>query len=226
MQGRSLYESREYDKAEQILNQILQEYRGFADVYNMLGVIHYDKGRFAQAKSSFEQALQINPSYTEAALNLAVTYNDLSQYQDAKQIYSQAIMRTRNSPRSLDTYAKGKIANMHAELGDVYYEIGFFAEAVREYTQALTLCPTFLDIRSKLAGTYRDMGNTDAALREYYEIRSQNPNYVPARLQLGVTLYSVKRLTEAIAEWRAVMEIDSKNKSAQMYLKMVGLVQP
>ncbi len=66
------------------------------------------------------------------------------------------------------------------------------------------------------------MGDTESALREYQEVRETNPNFLPARLHLGVTLYSASRKEEAVAEWRAVLELDPDNKSALMYLKMVA----
>ena len=108
LQGREHYDNREFDKAEKVLTQVLKENRGFADVYNMLGVIYHDQGRFTQAQECFEQALDINPAYTEAALNLAVTYNDLGKYVDAKRVYGEAMARSRSQPRSLDFFARGK----------------------------------------------------------------------------------------------------------------------
>jgi tetratricopeptide (TPR) repeat protein len=221
-QGRDLYENREFDKAEKVLTQVLRENRGFADVHNMLGVIYHDMGRFAQARESLEEALRINPNYTEAALNLAVTYNELGQYREAKEVYGKTMAHSRRQPRSLDPFAKGKLANMHADLGDAYHGIGFYAEALREYLNALALCSTFVDIRTKLANTHRDMGNVDDAIREYQEVIKTNPHYVPARLQLGVTLYAAKRAEEAVQAWREVLEQDPDNKNALMYLRMVG----
>ncbi len=225
-QGRDLYEKRDFEKAEKILTKVLRKHHGFADVHNMLGVIYHDMGRFSQAKECFEQAIQINPRYTEAALNLAVTYNDLGLYKDAKEVYGKVIARSRSQPRPIDPFAKGKICNMHADLGEVYQGIGFYAEAVREYTQAVDLCPTFVDIRIKRANAYLEMGDLEASLREYRDICAKNPSYIPARLQLGVTLYAAKCIDEAIAEWRAILEVDPENKNAQMYLKMVGAPTP
>ena len=66
--AREHYENREYDQAEPILQQIVREHQGFADMFNMLGVIQHGHGHFTQAQELFEQALVINPSYTEAAL--------------------------------------------------------------------------------------------------------------------------------------------------------------
>jgi predicted TPR repeat methyltransferase len=70
------------------------------------------------------------------------------------------------------------------------------------------------------------MGDIEASLREYREVCHTNPSYVPARLHLGVTLYTARRTEEAVAEWRAVLEIDPQNKNAHAYLKMVGAVAP
>ena len=58
----------------------------FADVHNMMGVIHHDRGRLEEARDAFRKALTINPKYTEAALNLSVTCNDLGEYEQALEL--------------------------------------------------------------------------------------------------------------------------------------------
>ncbi|MFH1131947.1 MAG: tetratricopeptide repeat protein [Pseudomonadota bacterium] len=219
--GKELYQNGEYKKAEKALTVVLREAPGLADVHNMLGVVYHNQTRLSEAKECFERALQINPAYTEAALSLAVTCNDLGQYSDAKKIYGRTMEATHTQPRSLDPFAKGKLANMHADVGDAYVGIGFLAEASREYQCALNLCPTFVDIRTKLANTYRDMGNIDGAIEEYEEVEETNPNYVPGHLQFGVTLYAAKRQTDAISQWKKVLEIEPDNRSARFYLKLV-----
>ena len=100
--GREHYRARDYDAAEKVLSEIVREHKGFADIFNMLGVIHHDRGRHEDAREAFEQALSLNPGYTEAALNLSVTYNDLGMYAKAREIYVKVIQRTRAAPRSLD----------------------------------------------------------------------------------------------------------------------------
>jgi tetratricopeptide (TPR) repeat protein len=151
-----------------------------------------------------------------------VTYNELGRYGEAKRVYGDAMARAQSEPRLLDSFAKGKLANMHAHLADAYHGIGLHAEATREYRQALTLCPTFVDLRTKLGNTLRDMGRIDEAIAEYREVLETNPNYLPGRLQLGVTLYTAGRVDEAVAEWRKASQIDPDNKSARSYLKMLG----
>jgi tetratricopeptide (TPR) repeat protein len=219
--AREHYQANEYDRAEPLLLQIVRDHRGFADMHNMLGVIHHAHSRFAQAQAMFEEALQINPAYTEAALNLAVTYNDLGKYREAREVYARAIAQSKSQPRHLDPFARGKIANMHARTADAYVGVGLYDDALAEYRKALDLCPTFADIRTKLASTLRDVGDKDGAIREYQAAKAQAPKYLPARINLGVTLYSVGRKDEARVEWESVLAEDPGNKSCRMYLDIL-----
>jgi tetratricopeptide (TPR) repeat protein len=220
--AREQYEKREYDLAERNLLEVLKLTDAYADVHNMLGVIHHDRGDFQEARKHFENAMRINPNYTEAALNLAVTYNDLGLYGDARKIYDGMLSRgAGGGPRSIDPFARGKLANLHADVGQAYLDFGMLPEAAAEYRKALWLCPQFADLRTKLGSILRDMGQLDAAVREYEDALGYNPRYVPARVLLGVTLFSLQRRTEAEQQWKTALADDPENKSAQMYLRMV-----
>ena len=220
--GRGYYLKKDYGLAEQYLTQIVEQNQSFADVYNMLGVIYHDQGQYQKALRAFEAALRINPGYTDAALNLAVTYNDTGRYKDAQDTYRHALSRSGASPGKLDRFVQGKLANMYADIGDVYLSAGLYAEAIAEYRRALTLGPTFVDLRAKLAGALRDSGERDAAIAEYEEVVRQAPSFVPARLNLGLSLYAAGRKEDATAHWRKVLEISPGNRNAEMYLKIAG----
>src|SRR5215471_4509658 len=87
--GREHYERGEFERAENVLREVLERTDRFADVFNMLAVILHEKGDFVAAERFFERAVELNPNYTEALLNLAVTYNDLGKYEAARQVYSR-----------------------------------------------------------------------------------------------------------------------------------------
>ena len=124
-------------------------------------------------------------------------------------------------PSSMDPFARGKLANMHADLGVAYADMGLHLDAVRELRRALELCPTFIDIRTRLGNVYRDMGDGEAAVNEYTQVKATKPEYLPARLALGVTLYSLGRRDDAIAEWEAILEREPADRRARAYLRMV-----
>lgn len=219
--AREHYKVGEYERALPLLQAAVAEGASFPDIYNMLGVIHHAQSRFEEAEAAFERALQLNPRYTEAALNLSVTYNDRGKYEEARIVYTRAVAGSVGQAHSLDAFARGKLANMHAELGAAYAAFGLGADAAREYGKALDLCPDFADIRVALANVYRDMGMYNAAVAELEHAKKSRPDYHAARLQLGVTYFSLGRRFEALAEWHAVLAADPTNKSARLYIKMV-----
>lgn len=219
--GREAYRKKEYSRAESYLTKVLEKAESFADVHNMLGVIFHDRGLFSKAQHHFERALAINSGYTEAALNLAVTYNDLGRYNDAKEVFNQALSAARVPPGELDPYVRGKIANMYAEIGEVYQTAGLYEKAEQEFAKALQLGPTFVDIRLKLAQVLRDQGKTEEAIEQLQRIIKEQPGYINARIHLGVTLYSLGRTSAALAEWQEVLRQDPENRSCQMYMKLI-----
>lgn len=223
--GKEHFQHGEFAEAEKIFKEILKEYPGFADILNLLGVIYHNEGKIEKATKHFEESLKVNPGYTDAALNLAVTYNDLGRYDDARKVYSNAVARSRTTPKHMDPFAKGKLANMHADLGSAYHGMGLYEEAVAEYEKALKLCPSFIDLRTKLGKTLQDKGELTEAEQAFRQVILEKPDYLPARIHLGFNLYCQKQYTPARAQWEKVLELDPENKRCQLYLKMLDKEQ-
>jgi len=219
--GREHYEAREFDKAEAYLLRVAKINEEFADVMNMLGVIYHTRGKTAQAQDFFEKALKINPSYIEAALNLAVTYNDMGQYSKARELYSNITNQKIDDENKIESFARGKLANMHAELGQAYAEVRKLDNAISQYHQALELCPDFVDIRTRLGQTLRDAGDLLEACIEFEKAKLSKPSFIPARISLGITYLALGKRELARDEWQSAMELDPDNVTAANYLKMV-----
>jgi tetratricopeptide (TPR) repeat protein len=220
--GREHYAKREFDKAEPLLRETLEHEDRFADIHDMLGVIAHSRGNYIAAEKHFERALAINPSYTEAALNLAVTYNDRGKYDKAREVYSRIQATPGGMKAGLDPFARGKIANMHADVGQAYADAGLPLEAIAELEKAVDLCPEFADLRTKLGSLLREVNEAARAREQYEAAIATRPSFVPARLQLGVTLLSMGDADGAAEQWRKVAEIDPDNSRAKMYLRMLS----
>lgn len=218
--GRHHYASRDFDKAEAYLSKVAEAGVQYADVFNMLGVIYHGRGQMALAQDWFEKALAINPSYIEAALNLAVTYNDVGQYEKAKILYTQITRFRKETGLQIEPVARGKLANMHANLGRAYTEVGDMVSAVAQFRQALALCPTYVDIRTMLGQALRDAGDLEAACEEFERAKVQKPGFLPARISLGMTYLALGDRELARRELKAVLELDSENVNANMYLQI------
>jgi tetratricopeptide (TPR) repeat protein len=223
--GREHYEQREYAKAEYLLRQVVAKTDSFADVHHMLGVVAHSRGDFVRAESHFQRAVELNPNYTEAQLNLMVTYNELGKYDAAREVYAKVRELGGDRPDG-DQFARGKIANMHAEISAAYADLGMGAEAIRELDKAIELCPQFSDLRTKLGILLRDSGDRAGARRHFEAAKLANPRYVPARTMLGVLLLGDQQPEDAVREFEAVLELDPENKTAQMYLKLARAAGP
>lgn len=224
--GKHCFENKEYDKAEALFKQVVAKGAEYADVFNMLGVIHHSEGRFQTAIDQFERALKRNPHYTEALLNLAVLYNDLGKYADAKKLYGKLRKGKDQEPRQIEPVLQGKLSNLHADIGDIYRNIGLYSHAVTEYQKALQHNPSYVDIRMKLGMALRDAGELATAITELKSVIKQEPKYADAHIQLGITHYALGKTADAQKEWHNALKLDADHPHALMYLRLSGNTTP
>lgn len=215
--GKAHYEKGEMKDALACFEQLFKKSSGFADARNFAGLIYHDRGEHEKAIECFETAIKLNPNYTEVSLNLAVTLMEDGQYDRAKEVEISA----KREKESIDPFVKGKIANKHAELGDIYSGISFFESAIDEYKKALNLRPEFVDVRTKLGNIYKDKGDTNSAIRQFTEAKECNPHFLAAPLNLGILYYSEGKIDLAKKEWDLVIKKDPQNKLAGMYLNLI-----
>lgn len=219
--GKKAFEERRYDVALQLLSQVAFEKSNYADVFNMLGLIYYYKGRFPDAVTSFQKALETNPRYTEASLNLSVVYNELGRFDKAREAYAVAKDTTKEAHSYLDPFVKGRLANMHFNLGTIYKDLGYYAQAVEEYKKALLLRPDFVDIKTELGVVYRDRRDFANSVKELAEAVELHEDYTMPRIQLGLTYYTMGQNEKARVEWKKVLEKDPEDKLAKMYMTLL-----
>ncbi len=220
--GKNAFEDKRYNEAQRYFEELIKEKDNFADAYNFLGFIYHFNGKTNEAIGFFKKAIEINPRYTEASLNLAVVYNEIQEFEKANEIYAMAKDASKEGATSyLDPYAKGKLANMHAEIAAIYHEMGFYKEAQDEYKKAAALRPEFVDIRTSLGITYRDIGDFAGAIKEFEETLSIKPEYLPAKLNLGITYYNMGQLEDAKKAWLEILKHNPNDKKAKMYLNLL-----
>lgn len=218
--GKNLARAKNYDRAEEIFLKILKQHK-LADVYNALGLIYADKGQFNFAEIAFKQALKINPQYMEAALNLSVVYNNLGLGKKSKEIYRKLKKYGAKSRGAMDFLLMQKIANMHAEIGDLYHSVGEYKLAIAEYEKAVDLCPQYIDIQTKLGSAYREAGNAAKALQIFSKSKSKATKFAPYWIALGVTYYAKNNRSAARKSWAKAVKLEPRNKVALAYSKLV-----
>lgn len=217
--GREHYHRGDHQKAKEFLEQVLEKSERHADVHHMLGVIAHGANDLTTAESHFEKAVALNPNYTEAQLNLMVTYNDLGKYEAARKLYAKVRARTVTS--QVDPFIKGRLANMHAELSQAYVDVSMIGEGIRELEKAVSLCPHFADLQTRLGVLYRDAGDQLRASSCFQAAKQANPRFVPGRLALGTLMLGAGEAEAARREFETVLEFEPDNRLAQTYLRLL-----
>lgn len=218
--GKQCFESRQYAEAEEYLRKVLEKNVKYADVFNMMGVISQVKGSFTSATRFFQSALDVNPLYTEAIMNLAVMYNDLGEYAKAKKLYGIVGKNRAKKGHAIEPVLRGKLSNLHTDIGDIYRSIGLHDFAIDEYQKALNLNPDYFDIRTKLGQSLRENGNPAKAVKEFKAVIKGDKFYTPALIQLGVTYFTMNKNADAKRQWKLALKNDPNNEYALMYLRL------
>jgi len=219
--GRMSYERGDLDGALTQFSRLLETRRSFADVHYMMGTLLERKDDLELAAQSLREALRLNPSYAEAMLALASIYERLGNFDRSREIAERARATARPTTGVIDATTRGKLANLHAQIGDAYREAGDLNESVEAYRKALDRCPTFHDIRNRLGIALREAGLPDRALSEFRRVLRAKPDFLDSAVQLGLTLYTLGRANEAIEQWTAVLQRDPQRADARMYLRLV-----
>lgn len=193
----------------------------YADVRNLLGVGLSLAGELEAALREFSQAVELNPGYVEAHLNRAIVLNDLGRFGEAQDAFRRAWESEDRHGLPFPKSAAARLANLHAELGDLYREVGDRREAIDQYRAATALRPDFLDLRNKLARALIEAGDLPAARIELEAVLRQNPDYADARVHLGLVHYRRGDEEQAAREWRGCLQRHPDEPKARAFLKMM-----
>lgn len=215
-----LYRDNQYQEAEKILLELLKQAPEYANLHNMLGVIHSHNNQFKKAIHHFKKALSLNPGYTEAQLNLAIILADTGAYDQAQSEFGKASRREKETRSELSSGVRIKLANAHIDLGKAYQELGLHEQASEEYQKAARLCPDFADVHNRLGVTQRERGLFEQAEASFREALRINPQYAEVYTNLGVLFFRRGDRESAVQNWEEALRINPQSNVAQVYLKL------
>ncbi len=219
--GKEAFSRNAYLAALEDFEEVVRREPGFADVHNLLGLCLSLLGRPDAAVESFDRAVGVNPGYVEAHLNRALTLNDLGRLDEARESFERAAGADHSAAGPFPGAVSARLANKHAELGDLYAEAGALVEAAEQYRHACRIRPRFLDLRNRLGRTLVDLGRTDEGAAELRAVLEANPSFTGARANLGLALYRSGDLPGAEAEWERCMAQQPGNAQVVGYLGML-----
>ncbi len=222
--ARSFFKENIYTRAEPILHQLALSGQGSpaeqAEVWHMIAVILYDRGRFTKAIKTFRRALEIDPTFTDASVGLSIILNDLGRYEEGRKVFQDAQGALNRKSFDQDSMLKERLASKHHELADMYHSHKRWDDAIDQYRQALAILPGKVDLRLKVVEALAAKGELGQAFKEIRQIVQEQPANHAARLKFGFMLYQAKRVADAIDQWETILLRDPDHPQAKEYMRM------
>ncbi len=149
--GNAAYESGEYERAIQDLDEAIRLDPQYAFAYNNRGIAYRLLGQYNRAIQDYDEAIRLDPQYADAYYNRGVAYYNLGQYERAIQDWDEAI---RLDPQYALAYNNRGIA---------YANLGQYEREIEDYDEAIRLDPQFALAYYNRGIAYGDLGQQKLA---------------------------------------------------------------
>lgn len=127
--------------------------------------------RFNEAIEIFKKALSIQPNSTVAKWYLGLSYKSLGFYEDSIRILSGCATSSDEIHSLKD--------EMHYQLGQCYFDMGWTKEALSEFRKHLKLNPSDIWAKLSIGNCFFDFGWIDESINKFKEIINLNPDFIP-----------------------------------------------
>lgn len=219
--GKNSFEARDYAAALTDFQEVLRRNSRFADIHHFAGLCLSFLGHADSALLAFNEAVALNERYIEAHINRAITLNELGRFDEAQDAFALAGQYETQSAGQFPAAVSAKLANAHANLGDLYLATGAAVEAAEQYSRALEIRSHFHDIRNRLAEALMHMGELTVAATELEAVLAGNHRFLAARLNLGLVHYRRGEVEKARIEWEMARSQQPANAQVRAYLAML-----
>jgi tetratricopeptide (TPR) repeat protein len=109
-----------------------------------------------------------------------------------------------------------KNAVARAQLGNVYYDAGRYPDAIKWYSESLSLNPKDVDVSTDLGVSYYYNNEPDRAVGQLEHSLQLNPSHAKALLNLGVVkAFGKQDLKGATDVWKKLVEVAPQSPEGQ-----------
>lgn len=221
-EGVNAWDRQDYEGALEVFRALVDDFPGFADVHNRVGLCLAMLDRPDEALAAFDEALGLNPSYAEAHLNRGIVLTETGRHGEAQEAFDEASRLDTRDGLAFPSSVGNQLAATHGRLGDLYRVAGRPDLALEQYRRALEIRSRYIDLRAKLAEVLMTMERMEEAREELDWVLQENPHFTGARIRLGVVLQHLGDVKSAVREWMRCMEEDPEDLRPRAYLASVG----
>ena len=155
--GVSFYNQREFSKAIQAYQKVIELDPTYVEAYNNLGIIYQMIGDFERAFESYRESTNINPRYEKGYNNLGILLLLKGHNEEALEVFQKALAINSNNIES------------HINLGILLKKKGEWEKAIESYRRALAINPLHGETHYNIALLYEQLENLELAISHYQQ---------------------------------------------------------
>jgi tetratricopeptide (TPR) repeat protein len=155
--GVTFYNQREFSKAIQAYQKVIELDPVYVEAYNNLGIIYQMTGDVDRAFGAYQKATEINPRYEKGYNNLGILLLLKDRDEEALEAFQKALAI---NPKNIESLIN---------LGTLFKKKGQCDEAIESYQKALAIDPLHGETYYNMALLYEQMEKLELAISHYQQ---------------------------------------------------------
>jgi tetratricopeptide (TPR) repeat protein len=155
--GVHFYKQREFSKAIQAYQKVIEVDPTYIEAYNNLGIIYQMLGDVDKAFGFYQKSTEINPRYEKGYNNLGILLFLKGHYEEAQEAFQKSLTMNSNNIES------------HINLGTLFKKKGELEKAIGSYQSALAINPLHSETHYNIALLYEQLENLELAISHYQQ---------------------------------------------------------
>jgi len=201
-QGKSHFEQKKSDKAEQSFREAIKHDETNADYHAWLARALAAMEKDTLALDDANIALKLNPQCAMAYFVCGRVHGEKKEWDKAIQNYTYAI--------EFDS----QLLIAYLNRGDVFYDKQEWDRAIQDYTRAIELDPQFVFAYKDRGSAFYNKQEWDRAIQDYTRAIELDPKDAETYNNRGNTFYDKREWDRAIQDYTRAIELDPKNNAA------------
>jgi type IV pilus biogenesis/stability protein PilW len=180
--GVQFYSQRDFSKAIQAYQKVIELDPTYVEAYNNLGIIYQMIGDVDRAFGAYQKSTEINPRYDKGYNNLGILLFLKGRYEEALGSFQKALAV---NPNNIET---------HINLGILFKKKGESEKAIESYQKALAISPFHKETHYNIALLYEQLENLELAISHYQQfIQLSSKSHPELVLQVKRHLYELTK---------------------------------
>lgn len=202
-----------YDRASKAVDAALALDPQFSLALNNQGHIHFQMGRFEQAREIFDKLIFFGVRDANVYYNAGMARERLGQTGEALPFLQKAV--------EIDPDA----ASFRFGLGNVYKKLKLYDQALREFKLALKYRPGYAAAINNIGVIFWELKSFDLAAAEFLRVLAIQKNHAEATKNLASVYMLLGKYREAIPYLRRYIAMAPENANAKSLLRIAETLQ-